>query len=341
MNSLESITLEHAAELVATRVRVGVREKRAQEPAAAEVSPLTAALVGGGLGLGGGLLSAAGAEKHRKQYLRRMLLGTVLGAGIGGGGAHLLNLLPKQPGQLEGLLRKMQAERDAAAAQARPYKDRILGLFGAESGDAAAKPPTAGSGQSAAAGKTEGPLTQTQKTFLADGGAADHPLAQSHQPAAQPNVYHAKPGEAAAGAVAGGIGGTVYDRQFRPVGLREMLDLNNKTLGELPEIHRDAVTSLRQAANQPGAKIHDSPRGRPRVTVPDDIPVPVPPGKLQVTKPAWQPSGNQFSELQRSVRRARPSFRGGLLGTVGGALLAPLIEPAASSVTNWFKPDKQ
>lgn len=106
----DALTLDKAAELVAARVQL--HKPRQEKVAAFDVSSLSAeamkgisdwynsltpdvqaAIIGGGLGTGAGLLTSARRKGKDKQWLYNALLGGGLGAGIGFGGRSLYDSL--------------------------------------------------------------------------------------------------------------------------------------------------------------------------------------------------------------------------------------------------------
>jgi len=88
-----SLTLDQAADLVAIRARMGGGHEKVA------VSPLNAALIGGGLGLGTGALATMLSKRKKKRWARNMILGTLLGAGVGGAGGYAANTLGSAIGQ--------------------------------------------------------------------------------------------------------------------------------------------------------------------------------------------------------------------------------------------------
>jgi hypothetical protein len=104
-----ALSLSGAADMVAIRVTLGVaanpvmtKEAGIVEDLLAKVkgmdnplanfdisNPAHAAMLGGGVGMGGGLLATIMSKRKKKRWLRNALLGGALGAGIGGAGSYM------------------------------------------------------------------------------------------------------------------------------------------------------------------------------------------------------------------------------------------------------------
>ncbi len=107
------LSLSGAADMVAIRVQLGVaahpvmtKEAGVVDDLLAKVkgmsnplanfdisNPAHAAMLGGGVGVGGGLLATIISKRKKKRWLRNMLMGGALGAGVGGAGSYMAKKL--------------------------------------------------------------------------------------------------------------------------------------------------------------------------------------------------------------------------------------------------------
>lgn len=138
-----NMTREAAGDLLIQRAKqAAAREKQAITGAellalAKKYPAATAALLGGGVGAGAGLLSASNSDEEKKPWLSNMLTGGALGAGLGGLGMLGYNSLGALTGKS-----KEQATAEAGAARLRDAAGTSAAAHRGEQGLSAAPRPS-------------------------------------------------------------------------------------------------------------------------------------------------------------------------------------------------------
>lgn len=129
---LSQVTLESAAKLL--EMQLGISGIRAHREKMAMSAGMQGALIGGIGGLGTGLMSSALSTDERKRWLRNALVGTALGAGVGGAvgyGSDLAKQL-QTPSPVEQNLvdaEAAQAATDAAGPSQNAVRSLVDELF--------------------------------------------------------------------------------------------------------------------------------------------------------------------------------------------------------------------
>ncbi len=128
-----SLTLEQAAALVATQAQLGIARNGLEKQAYGwgDMSPaVQSALVGGGLGLGTGLLASMRRKRGDKQWLRNAIMGSLLGAGVGGAAGYGYSQLNAAGGKDKGSLEYYADQmREAAEPQGEGQEQNSEGFW--------------------------------------------------------------------------------------------------------------------------------------------------------------------------------------------------------------------
>lgn len=106
LSDLSTVSVDDAADVLAARIKLASRMEKTALTAA------QGAMLGGGLGLGGGLLASAMSKKKDKRYGRNALVGALMGGGLLGLGTGVYNHMQGGPESLEDIAAKADQIRE-------------------------------------------------------------------------------------------------------------------------------------------------------------------------------------------------------------------------------------
>lgn len=237
LSDLSTVSVDDAADVLAARIKLASRMEKTALTAA------QGAMLGGGLGLGGGLLASTMSKKKDKRYGRNALVGALMGGGLLGLGTGVYNHMQGGPESLADIAGKADQIREQG--QGSSGWDRLANrIFG----EAA---PTSPEEQKAMlAGITDPKLRAIAAQELEAGGDISRHLPSgglsSGLDTAAGGLADA-PGTVAAGTVAGAVGGNVAERKLRAA--QNSRGLAQHVTGMLPEEIAKLKVKDRIAAN--------------------------------------------------------------------------------------------
>lgn len=362
------LSLSGAADMVAVRARLGVAARSPMTKEAGIVedllaklknmgnplanfdisNPAHAAMLGGGIGVGGGLLATIMSKRKKKRWLRNMLMGGALGAGIGGAGSYMAKEMPdlfeteatdqvKRYKANEVTLEKMRSgDTPAAPDQLDALKSEQIKLYRAIQG-------------SGAGPDIESPLPPTSPDAVSRMGTLSLNLSEGDVGSAAKNMlgwgWHDaanNPANTVATTLAGGLAGTGVDwlrnRRYvqSPAGQRAEAGRTPVTSAEIArfEARMKAPFTAQEARNQ-AAQANIPPEIVKQIAATTDAPVkpqlqpqlkPKPqPGKPKVVTEVGTPSLPSFG---RPVGN-KPPLVPAILGPSGSSMALPIRRPPA------------